>query len=249
MNWLSKRLPWVLLLASASLFYLPLGARALWNSDEGRYAEIAREMLELKDWITPHLNYVPYFEKPPLMYWLTAASMALFGQNEFAARFWCATFGLLTVGVTYLLGKHWKSERLGLLAGTILATSIGFFCLTQYLTLDMALTFWLTLSLYAASRILQERPPELVARYTDLLAVAMAGGILTKGLVAFVFPAVVLGAVVMYTRLGVQARKMSWQPALILMILLVSPLVYFGLVSSILFFHTSFSFASTFRAF
>ena len=65
MNWLSKRLPWVLLAASATLFFLPLGGRALWNSDEGRYAEIAREMLVLKDWVSPHLNYVLYFEKPP----------------------------------------------------------------------------------------------------------------------------------------------------------------------------------------
>src|SRR5882724_12534730 len=114
------------MLASASLFFLPLGVRALWNSDEGRYAEIAREMLELRDWIAPHLNYVLYFEKPPLLYWLTAASFAVFGQNEFAARFWCATFGLLTVGVVYLLGKHWKREfpyrsgnRTGLLSGCI----------------------------------------------------------------------------------------------------------------------------------
>src|SRR5437764_7091799 len=84
-----------LLLACASLFYLPLGMRALWNSGEGRYAEIAREMLELKDWISPHLNYVLYFDKPPLMYWLTALAMRLLGPTAFAARFWCATFGLL----------------------------------------------------------------------------------------------------------------------------------------------------------
>ena len=90
--------------ASATLFFLPLGNRALWNSDEGRYAEIAREMLVLKDWVSPHLNYVLYFEKPPLMYWLTAASFAVFGQTEFAARFWCAAFGVLTVGVRRKLG-------------------------------------------------------------------------------------------------------------------------------------------------
>src|SRR5207249_4222643 len=114
-----------------------------------RYAEIAREMLELKDWIAPHLNYVLYFEKPPLMYWLTAVSLAVFGPHAFAARFWCAAFGVLTVGLTYLLGKHWKNERVGLLAGCILATSVGFFALTQFLVLDMALTFWLTLALYA----------------------------------------------------------------------------------------------------
>jgi 4-amino-4-deoxy-L-arabinose transferase-like glycosyltransferase len=211
------------------LFFLPLGSRALWNSDEGRYAEIAREMLELKDWISPHLNYVLYFEKPPLMYWLTAASFILFGQNEFAARFWCAAFGVLTVGVVYLLGRHWKSERTGLLSGGILATSFLYFGLTQYLVLDMALTFWLTLALYAASRILRERPPERVKHYTDFLAVAIAGGILTKGLIALLFPVAVLGLTLAYTRLGVQARKMSWQPALLLAAVLAAP--WFVLVS------------------
>src|SRR5262245_5620416 len=106
-----RRLSAFLLLAAASLFYFPLTSRALWDSDEGRYAEIAREVLELKDWLTPHLNYVAYFEKPPLMYWLTALAMSVFGVHAFAARFWCAAFGILTVGVTYLLGRHWKSER------------------------------------------------------------------------------------------------------------------------------------------
>ncbi len=217
------------MLASASLFYLPLGARALWNSDEGRYAEIAREMLELKDWISPHLNYVLYFEKPPLVYWLTAASFALFGQNEFAARFWCATFGLLTVGVTYLFGKHWKGEWAGLLSGGILATSLLFFALTQFLVLDMALTFWMTLALYASSRMLMERPPERVKRFTDLLAVAVAGGVLTKGLIGVVFPVAVLGLTIAYTRSWGQARKISWQPAFLLAVLLAAP--WFVLIS------------------
>ena len=229
MNWLSKRLSWVLMLASATLFYLPLGNRALWNSDEGRYAEIAREMLELKDWITPHLNYVLYFEKPPLMYWLTSLSFLVFGPTAFAARFWCATFGLLTVGVTYLIGKHWRSERAGLLAGGILATSFGFFFLTQFLVLDMALTFWMTLALYASSRILQERPPEAVKRYATLLAFAMAGGILTKGLIAIVFPVGILGLALAYTRLGVQTRKIPWPRLFLFTAILASP--WFILVS------------------
>src|SRR5580693_2006553 len=111
---LDKKLSTYLLLAVASLFYFPLGGHALWDSDEGRYAEIAREMLELKSWIVPHLNYVVYFEKPPLMYWLTAVSLAVFGQNAFAARFWCATFGLLTVWITMKIAREWKNERMAM---------------------------------------------------------------------------------------------------------------------------------------
>ncbi len=229
MTWFSKRLSWVLMLASATLFYLPLSTRALWNSDEGRYAEIAREMLELRDWVSPHLNYGLYFEKPPMMYWLTSLSFLVFGPTAFAARFWCATFGLLTVGVTYLIGKHWRFERAGLLAGGILATSFGFFFLTQFLVLDMALTFWMTLALYAASRILQERSPDAVKRYANLLAVAIAGGILTKGLVAIIFPIGVLGITLAYTRLGVQTRKIPWHQIFLVTAVLAAP--WFILVS------------------
>src|SRR5438105_14919613 len=104
MRQLEKNIGALLTLACATLFYLPLGMRALWDSDEGRYAEIAREMLELKDGVTPHLNYVLYFEKPPLLYWLTALTMRVLGPSPFAARFWCATFGLLTIALTYRLG-------------------------------------------------------------------------------------------------------------------------------------------------
>src|SRR5215475_14326056 len=71
---------------AALIFFFNLGRYGLWEPDEARYAEIAREMLALHDFIVPHLNYVPYVEKPPMLYWLTAASMLAFGINEFAAR-------------------------------------------------------------------------------------------------------------------------------------------------------------------
>src|ERR1051326_2863249 len=74
----------------AVFFFALLGARPLSNPDEGRYTEIPREMLETGDFVTPRLNGVKYFEKPPLMYWLTASSLRVFGINEFGARFWCA---------------------------------------------------------------------------------------------------------------------------------------------------------------
>ncbi|MFA5975464.1 MAG: phospholipid carrier-dependent glycosyltransferase [Elusimicrobiota bacterium] len=223
MTRLFKRLSALLLLASASLFYLPLTARVLWDSDEGRYAEIAREMLELKDWITPHLNYGVYFEKPPLLYWLTALSLSLFGMNAFAARFWCATFGVLTVGLTYLIGKHWKSERCGLLAGSIVATSLFFFVLTQFLVLDMALTFWMTLSLYAASRFIPERSPNVRRRFAILFAVAAAGGLLTKGPIAVVLPGVIVMLTVFYTRLGSQIKRTPWKESIVVFVLLSAP--------------------------
>ena len=87
----------------------------------------------------------------------------------------------LTVGLTYLWGKNWKSERVGLLAGGILATSLGFFALSQYATLNMALTFWTTGTLLAGSGLLVERSVHRARRLTYMAALGIAGGILTKG--------------------------------------------------------------------
>jgi 4-amino-4-deoxy-L-arabinose transferase-like glycosyltransferase len=221
---------WSLIAACATLFYLPLGLRALWDPDEGRYAEIAREMLELKDWVTPHLNYVVYFEKPPLMYWLTALAMRVLGPTPFAARFWCATFGLLTVALTYRIGKNWKGERLGLIAGGILATSIGFFVLTQFLVLDMALTFWTTLILLACAGLLTERNVHRIRRLSYLAALGFAGGMLTKGLIALVLP---LGAFfVIYFSQGrrVSLSGVPWRGAILVFLIVTFP--WFFLVTS-----------------
>src|SRR6266540_3484389 len=77
-----------LVAAFSFAWFCNLGYRHLVKSDEGRYAEIPREMVASGDWLTPRLNGYKYLEKPPLQYWATAASFSLFGQNEWAARRW-----------------------------------------------------------------------------------------------------------------------------------------------------------------
>jgi 4-amino-4-deoxy-L-arabinose transferase-like glycosyltransferase len=220
---------WALITACAALFYLPLSLRALWDSDEGRYAEIAREMLELKDWVTPHLNYVIYFEKPPMMYWLTALTMRVLGPTEFAARFWCATFGLLTVAVTYRMGKNWKNERVGLIAGGILATSLAFFALTQFLVLDMALTFWTSLTLLGGAGFLAEQSfarqtaARQARRWTYLMVLGVSGGILTKGVVALVLPIAAITAVYFSQGRRMPLSYIPWRGAILIGALLTLP--------------------------
>ena len=90
---ISRDLFWLILLG-ALLFGFRLGSVPLSNPDEGRYAEIPREMLASGDWVTPRLNGVNYFEKPPLVYWLIAGSQRVFGHNEWAARAVPALFAL-----------------------------------------------------------------------------------------------------------------------------------------------------------
>ena len=108
MNSSKPSLPWIVLLVCMVVlsYFLFLGKFPLQEPDEARYAEIPREMIERGDFITPTLNYVKYFEKPPLHYWLTASAFQVFGRNEFAARFWPAVLSLLTVAGVFLTGIY-----------------------------------------------------------------------------------------------------------------------------------------------
>lgn len=180
----------MLALFCAVPFLLFLGNIPLIDPDEGRYAEIPREMLERGDFITPTLNYVKYFEKPPLLYWLNAASLKLFGLNEFAARLPSALSGLATVLATYIIALRLFDRRTALLAALFLATAAGFVLQSRIILTDMLLTFCLTSALgafiTAARREAWHRGGDAVW-YTFYLFCALA--VLTKGLIGIVFPA------------------------------------------------------------
>src|ERR1700694_4814038 len=103
---LAKR-GWLFLFLSIAAFYLwGLGSLPLVGPDEPRYAEVAREMLARHDLITPTLGGLPWFEKPPLLYWLMMASYRIFGVSEFSARLGPAICGLLTGFLVYWIGKN-----------------------------------------------------------------------------------------------------------------------------------------------
>ena len=172
----------------ALLWLAILPSRPLFNPDEGRYAEIPREMLAGGDWIIPHLNGLPYIEKPPLQYWATALSLRVFGAGEFAARLYTALCALGTLIVVGYVGRELWGLAAGWRAAAVLSSLSLFVVLGQLLTLDMSLTFYMTLSLSAF--LLAQRRPH--SRWM-LLAWAAAGlGVLTKGLEAAVIPAAVL---------------------------------------------------------
>jgi len=88
------------LLVCTLIWFVGLEYRGLFMPDEGRYADIAREMLDANDWVTPRLNGIKYLEKPPLQYWATAGAFALFGVDEWTARLWPAVTGLLCIVFT-----------------------------------------------------------------------------------------------------------------------------------------------------
>lgn len=171
---------------------LPLFLRPLWEPDEARYAEIPREMLAAADWLTPRLNEVLYFEKPPLQYWLSAASLKLFGLHAWAARLPLA----LAAGLT--LWAAWRmARRLGARdprwAGFMAATSLLGFVVGQLLTLDALFSAFLVAAtagfLEAAAARYEARPARGWTLATFLL---LAGALLTKGVAAVVLTGGVL---------------------------------------------------------
>ena len=132
------------------LFFLNLGKWDLWNPDEPRYAEIAREMLISGDWILPRLNGEVYFDKPPLFFWLIAFSAKVWGElTSFSARFPSALFASLTVLLIFFFGKRVFNQRVGLFAALILATNVEFFWLARRANIDATLTFFTTLTIFS----------------------------------------------------------------------------------------------------
>ena len=131
-----------------TLYFLNLGRWDLWNPDEPRYAQVAREMVNRGNWILMHYNGKTYPDKPPLFFWLIALSSFFWqGFSSFAVRFPAAFFGTLTVLLTFFIGKTLYSSRTGFLSGLILATSLEFSYLSTRANIDTTLTFFTTASL------------------------------------------------------------------------------------------------------
>lgn len=197
-------LPW-LLLAAAWFATVPL--RPLFDPDEGRYAEIPREMLVSGDWVTPRLNGLKYFEKPPLQYWATATAYRLAGEHEWSSRLWGVglAFGCLPLVFAWVRRLHGAaSARLALMA---LAVS-PFFAIVGHLNLlDQAFTFWLTAMVFAFT-LAQAQPQATPAERRWMLAAwaCAALAVLSKGIVVGVLAGTSL---ILYTLLERDTR--TWR--------------------------------------
>ncbi len=182
---LSRRGLWWLLVAFAIAWFSTLEYRKLIKPDEGRYAEIAREMAASGDYVTPRLNGIKYFEKPPLQYWVTAATFKTFGENEWSARIWPGITGFLSVLLAYFTTRRLFGERAALLAAATLGTSLFTVLIGHLNTLDMGLSFFLQAALSGVLLANHRHTPERSRRKWMLLTwAALALAVLSKGLVA-----------------------------------------------------------------
>jgi 4-amino-4-deoxy-L-arabinose transferase-like glycosyltransferase len=194
---------WLPLLLSAgmvaALFY-QLGSASLFEPDEGRNAEKAREILALNDWVTPHENFHPVLDKPIFFYWIVAIPFKFFGVSEWAARLPSALAALGCLALVYRFARsHWEPWS-ALWSVLILLTCVEFFVLARVVISDMVLTFFLTLSMCAFYEVTHTENAKHRRIWFLTLVVGLAAATLTKGLVGVVVPGIVIFGYVLLSK-------------------------------------------------
>ena len=203
-----ERQSW-LTIGGLSLLLLVLAAwRPLALPDEGRYAEIGRWMLASGDWLTPRIDGIPFFHKPPLLAWLEAASMAVFGAHAWAARLVVAAHAVLLLVMTYWGARQIATELIARRAVWMLGSSLSFLLGGQYVNHDMMVAAWISTALwcFGVGFMRGERPDAALARW-GFAACAM--GVLAKGLIGLALPGLVL---LVWLLASQQMRKLLYLP-------------------------------------
>src|SRR5437870_9513670 len=187
----------VVLIAAAIFLGCAFSPPHLMDDVDAVEAQIARNMLQSGDWVTARLNGVPYLEKSPLGYWLTAISYSIFGVHDWAARLPLALVVVTLCWITLCFGKWAFGPDAGFYSGLVLSTCIGMFLFTRILIPDAILTLAITVAMWSFLRALEAEGAEERQGHVwaSILAAALAAGMLLKGLIAVVFP---IGAALVY---------------------------------------------------
>jgi 4-amino-4-deoxy-L-arabinose transferase-like glycosyltransferase len=201
------KLIWLLFALIIIAVYLTGLTIPLLGPDEPRYSEVAREMFERGDWVTPTLGGFDWFEKPALLYWLQIVSYKIFGVSEFAARFGSALFGLGTVFSLWILGRKQSDENpktenrkpktgfanwLALIA----ASSLGILVFSRGASFDIILTFPITASLvcfFIFDSKTSASSASSAVKYLFGFYFFIGAALIAKGLVGIVFPFAIVG--------------------------------------------------------
>jgi 4-amino-4-deoxy-L-arabinose transferase-like glycosyltransferase len=178
----------LLVILAGVVIFTGLGSVPLFNPDEALYAEPAREMLENGDWMTTYLNYVVRFTKPPLCIWMMALSYQAFGMNEFAARFFGASCGVVLVAITYLFGRKFVSNTAAVLGTLTLLIAPLFVGIAREAITDMPLALFVAGALFAFHRSFTTQRASF--RWLGYAALGIA--VMIKGPVAVVVPGLIL---------------------------------------------------------
>src|SRR5574340_195301 len=226
MGVISTKRVWWLLVAIAIIWFSNLEYRKLIKPDEGRYAEIPREMVATGDWVTPRLNDLKYFEKPPLQYWATAAAYTVFGEQQWTSRLWAALTGFAGLFIVWFAGLRLFGREAAGYASLLLGSSFLYIGMAHINTLDMGVTFFITLGLLSFL-LAQTRTDSRQQRNWMLLAWAGMGlAVLSKGLMGLVLPGTALFIYMAVQRDFSALRRMHWLPGLAVFVLVTAPWFY-----------------------
>ena len=217
----------LLSLFSTIYFLLFLGTRHLTIPDEGRYPEIAREMLNSGNWVTPTINGVPFLDKPILYYWIEATSMKLFGVNTWAIRIPGALTGIIGIVTMYLFGQRFYNRKVGIIAALLLASSPLYFLSAHYANMDLEVANFLWISFFFFILAIQH-PWQSKSRriYVYIAYIFAACACLTKGLMGIAFPAMTIGTWIIVTNNWRVILKMHIPEGIIIMALCILPWGY-----------------------
>lgn len=214
-----------LLFAWLALFVVWFGTldyRTLVRPDEGRYAEIPREMTVTGDWLTPRLNGIKYFEKPPLQYWATAVAYKAFGEHEWTARLWPALTGFLSVLLAWWTGRRLWGTQAGNLAAAILSSMLLYIGMSHLITLDMGLGFFLQVA-WTAFLFAQRDETGRWRRWAWLMWASLALAVLSKGIVALVLCGGTLVGYTLWHRDLTPWKRLAPVTGVVLFLLIAAP--------------------------
>jgi 4-amino-4-deoxy-L-arabinose transferase-like glycosyltransferase len=206
---------WLVLIITLFIMFFNLGSIPLMDPDEPVYAETPKEMLQFNEFLSPRIYGEYWYDKPPMYYWLVAASYQLFGVNEFAARFPSAILAVVCVLVVYCSGRRLFGEKAGVAGAMVLATSVEYFYLGKAAVTDTTLNICLTVSLLA---FIEKR------YYIFYLFAGLAT--LTKGPIGLLFPGGIVFFYLAFTRNFSELRNMKIPTGILLYSLVAIPWYY-----------------------
>lgn len=222
-SWIALALLWTLLLGLAAL-------RPLAVPDEGRYGEIGRWMLQSGDWLTPRLNGIPFFHKPPYVYWLEAIALAIWGVSAWALRWVSALHAGLMLLALYLATRGSVGEATARRAAIMLGSSLAFLFGGQYVNHDMAVAAWIGVAIWCFALAFARLPgsasasADAAAMWLARLGFVACGlGFLSKGLIGVALPGLVLLVWLIWTGQLRKIGQLPWLSGLALFVLISLP--------------------------
>ncbi len=192
------------------------------DPDEARYVEIPREMMQLRHYIIPYLNYTVYLEKPPLYYWMNILALKIFGFNDFAGRFWTVTISLIGIFLNYKFAKKIINQKTAIWSSLVLSSSLYYFVIGRLNLIDMTNAFFIAMSTYAGYLYLKTNKKYFVY----LMYIGMALGFLSKALIGIIFPFAILFLWSIFTKQFKSFFKLISPVGIVILLALCLPWIY-----------------------